>query len=168
MSALQTHLRNAWVSDLAIDRSQACLYAFPTARLEKAFGELKYVVTGIQLREDLLESHLMGQDMAEVILYPRIKEIAFDKEAVSPNVLEGMETPVWKVVEESQELVSLSEVGRCSTFEDCKMLGSPELTSDISTPLNSITANPDGGELYRCQSLICCWLGLLRLGRRHN
>lgn len=125
---------------------KAFLYAFPSARLEKVFGERNYAMTGIQLREDpLVESHPVGQDLAGFTVYPRLREIAFDKEAVSPCVLEGMEMPVWKVVEESQELISLNEIAGVPAFEDCKMLGSPELTSSRSLSLDPITPNQDCG-----------------------
>jgi hypothetical protein len=86
---------------------KAVKYAFPSMIVEKKVDGLKYPIKGIRLRESQPQtSYLPEQDQAQGTC-PRLKEILFNTEDVSPDVLEGMETPVWRVMDDSQAMPTL-------------------------------------------------------------
>ena len=94
---------------------------------------------GIYLRAD--ETHILPMvvdDKAEGTASSQLKEIHFDTEEISPDILEGLETPIWKVMEDSQAIQALdglkqAEVSEaCNTIDEC----TPEQPSQVSS--NSI------------------------------
>jgi hypothetical protein len=118
----------------------AVKYAFPSATLEKEFGESKYVMKGIQLREVQAETSSMAEhDSAEVTASPRLQEIRFDIELVSPDILKGAGPPTWRIVEDSKAKLSFNEDEVVGAYEEGKNLEAiaieqqPPVSSDTAT-----------------------------------
>lgn len=121
---------------------KAVIYAFPHAFVEKKLeAGIEYIVKGIRPREELLEvSHLTAQNHTEITTRPRLRKIHLDSEAVSPDILEGMETPAWKIVEDSQALLSSHLCNGIEPDEEPEALGSPILAIDAPISENASVA----------------------------
>lgn len=129
---------------------KAVKYAFPLATVEKAFSGLKFVMEGICLREDQPPNSFMADpDQVGVMACPRLKENHFDTEAVSPDIVEGLETPIWKVMEDSQAMPSLDGIDKAAVYEDCKLVDSSttEQHSQISSSSTTLTQHAEGASL---------------------
>ncbi|ERF75738.1 hypothetical protein EPUS_01568 [Endocarpon pusillum Z07020] len=82
---------------------KAVTYEFPSVTIMKEFNGVKYVLKGIRLRENQSPfSSITDEDRTEVTTCPRLTEVPLDAGALSPDVMEGTETPTWKVMEDSQ------------------------------------------------------------------
>jgi hypothetical protein len=97
--------------------------AFPSVITHKTLGdEPEYVVKGIQLKEGLFEFLHMAN--IETTAFSPLRGIQFDAESVSLDILEGMETPTWRVLEDSQATSSLNARSSVALNEDCESLES--------------------------------------------
>jgi hypothetical protein len=97
---------------------------------------------GICLREDEPPISFMAEhDQAEGTACPRLQEIHFDTEAISPGILEGLETPVWRVMEDSQAIQTLDGTENAAVYEDCNLLDESTLERHSPVSSNSITLN---------------------------
>ena len=82
---------------------KAVIYEFPSVTMENEFNGVKYVLKGIRLREIQSPfSSITEEDRTEVTTRLCLTEVPLDAGALSPDVMEGTETPIWKVMEDSQ------------------------------------------------------------------
>jgi hypothetical protein len=149
----------------------AIKYAFPSATLEKEFGESKHVMKGIQLREGQEEKSSMAEhDSAEVTASPRLQEIRFDIELVSPDILEGVGTSSWRIVEDSQAKLSFNEDEVVGAYNEVKNLEAItiEQQSRLSSNHESLLTllqlfSTLSMEFRGCPATKCCLGKLLKL-----
>ena len=108
--------------------------AFPSISIQRKPGDVpEYVVKGIRLRSELSESlHMAERDGAATAAFPRLGHIQFDAELVSPDILGGMETPIGKVMEDSQAMSSLNARGSVELGEDHQCLELPMIEQEAS------------------------------------
>jgi hypothetical protein len=77
---------------------------------------------GIQLREDGPHILPMVHDKAEGTASPRLKEIHFDAAEISPDILQGLETAIWEVKEDSQAIQALDGLKQTEVYEECNAI----------------------------------------------
>ncbi len=119
---------------------KAVMYEFPSVAMKKEFNGLKYVVKGIRLRES--QAHLSSiteQEQAEVTTFPRLQEVPFDTGALLPDVMEGTETPIWKIMGDSQEALPSHSPEGNAVYEDGTLL-----KLSIPEPLPPTSTNSTG------------------------
>jgi hypothetical protein len=117
---------------------KAVKLAFPLTSTGKGSNRLEFVMRGIQLKEDGPQILPMVHDKAEGAASPRLKEIHFDADEVSPDILQGLETPIWEVKEDSQAIQALDGLkqtdvyGECNAIDECTLAQPSQVVSSIS------------------------------------